>query len=168
MAGDNSVGGGHAHDEARGMEVLRASLLTQETALTALADSVDRRFQTYERRFDEIVGQLDALTTGANRNRIDDRRFAQSQPINRPVPAHHRRQPVYSDDSEEEDFLFGNHQPARGGGRYVRDYEKDRGNFRFKVDIPYFHGNLNIEDFIEWLAEVENYFDYMEILKRRW
>ena len=131
MAGDNSVGGGHAHDEARGMEVLRASLLTQETALTALADSVDRRFQTYERRFDEIADRLDALTIGANRNRIDDRRLAQGQPINRPVLTHHRRQPVYSDDSEEEeDFLFGNQQPARGGGRYVRDYARDKGDFR--------------------------------------
>ena len=44
MADENSVGGGHAHDETRGMEVLSASLLTQETTLTALVDSVDRRF----------------------------------------------------------------------------------------------------------------------------
>ena len=82
MADDNCVGGGHAHDKARGMEVLRVSLLTQEMALTALADSVDRRFQTYEQRFDEIADQLDALTIGANRNRIDDKRLAQGQTIN--------------------------------------------------------------------------------------
>ena len=168
MADDNSVGGGHAYDEARGMEVMRARLLTQETALRGLEDSVERRFQVFERRFDEIADRLDALALDANRDRVDDRRRpradnAQGQPINRPVPAHHRRQPVYSDDSEEEDFLFGNHQPARGGGRYVRDYERDRGNFRFKVDIPYFHGNLNMEDFIEWLAEVDKFFDYMEV-----
>ena len=109
MAGDNNVEGGHTHDKAQGMEVLRASLLTQETTLTTLADSVDRRFQTYERSLDEIADRLDALTIGANRNRIDDRWFAQNQPINRPVPACHRRQLVYSDDSEEEDFLFDNH-----------------------------------------------------------
>ena len=40
----------------------------------ALADN--RRFKTDERCFDEIVGQLDALTIGANRNKIDDRWLA--------------------------------------------------------------------------------------------
>ena len=44
MAGDNSAGSGHAHDKAQGMEVLRANLLTQETTLRPLADSVERRF----------------------------------------------------------------------------------------------------------------------------
>ena len=51
MAGGNTSRSGHAHDDARGMEVLRASLLTQETALKALADSVERRFQVFEGRF---------------------------------------------------------------------------------------------------------------------
>ena len=44
MAGDNSLGSGHARDDDQGMEVLRASLLTQEMTLRALANSVDRRF----------------------------------------------------------------------------------------------------------------------------
>ena len=49
-----------------------------------------------------------------NKRRLRDD-VAQGQPINKPVPSHHRSQPIYSDDSkEEEDFLFGNHQPARG------------------------------------------------------
>ena len=86
------------------------------------------------------------------------------QPINRHVPAHHRRQPVYSDDSEEEEgSLFGNHQPARDGGRYAHDYERDRGDFRLKVEIPFLSGSLNIEDFLDWVAEIENFFDYMEV-----
>ena len=92
MAGDNNVGGSHAHDETRGMEVLRVSLLTQETVLTILPNSVGHKFQTYEPRFDEIVSELDALSIGANRNRIDDRRLGQGQPINMPVPAHRHRQ----------------------------------------------------------------------------
>ena len=65
------------------MEVLRANLLTQETTLGALADSVDRRLQAFKGHFDEISHQLDALAIGDNRNRNDDRRqprddFAQS------------------------------------------------------------------------------------------
>ena len=74
MAGDNSVGSGHAHDEDQGMEVLRAGLLTQETTLKSLADRVEHIFQAFERRFDEIIDQLDALALDANRDNIDYRR----------------------------------------------------------------------------------------------
>ena len=44
MANDDSSGSGQIRDGAHGMEVLKTSLLTQEMALRALADSVDRRF----------------------------------------------------------------------------------------------------------------------------
>ena len=121
---------------------------------------MDRIFQAFKGRIDEITDRLDALTIGANRDKIDDRRrprdnIAQGQPINRLVPIHHRRQPVYSDDLEgNEDFLFGDHHLARGGGRYVRDHERDDGDFRLKVDIPFFNGNLNIEDFIDWIIDI--------------
>ena len=78
------------------MEFLRVSLLTQEMVLRALAESVDCRFQAFEERFDEIAGRLDALTIVANKGRNEDKRrlrdeVAQGQPVNGPVPAHHRR-----------------------------------------------------------------------------
>ena len=101
--------------------------------------------------------------------RNDDRRrlrddFAQGQPVNRPVPVNHHTQPIYSDDSKvEEDFLFANHRPARGGGRHTHDYERNSGDFRLKVDIPYFSGNLNIEDFIDWIVDIDKFFDYMGV-----
>ena len=74
MARDSSSGSGHAHEEAQGMEFLRAKLLTQETALRALAENVARRFQALEGCFDEIADRLDALAIGANRDRNEDRR----------------------------------------------------------------------------------------------
>ena len=42
--------------------------------MRALADSVDRTFQAFDRRFDEIVVWLDALAIGVNRDKNDDRR----------------------------------------------------------------------------------------------
>ena len=55
MAGDNSSGSGYVGNDVQGMKVFRASLLTQYTTLRALADSVNRRFHAFERRFDEIA-----------------------------------------------------------------------------------------------------------------
>ena len=173
MAGNNSSGSDHARDDVQGMEVLRANLLTQETALRALADNVDCIFQAFEGRFDEITDRIDALAIGANKGGNEDRRrlkdeVAQGQPVNRHVPAHHRRQPVYSDDSEdEEDFLYANHRPARGGGRRDHGYERNSGDFKLKVGIPSFSGNFNIEDFIDWIAEIDKFFDYMEVLEEK-
>ena len=55
MVGDNNARSSHAHDEAQYMEVLRASFLTQETILRALADSIDNRFWAFEGRFEKIA-----------------------------------------------------------------------------------------------------------------
>ena len=63
--------------------------------------------------------------------------------------------------------MFDNYQPVRGGGRYARDHKKDDADFRLKVDIPYFDANLNIEDFIDWIADVDKFFEYMKSQKRR-
>ena len=149
------------------MEALRASLQTQEVELRALIESVDRRFQAFKRHFDKIVDRFYALGLGARRGRNKERRrlrddVAQGQPVNRPVSVYNRKQPVYSDDSEKEDeFVFADHKHARDG-RNVRDFDRDGGDFRLKMDIPYFNSNLNIKDFIDQLADIDKFFDYME------
>ena len=63
--------------------------------------------------------------------------------------------------------MFVDHRPARGGGRNACDFDKDGSDFRLKVDIPYFYGNLNIRDFIDWLANIDKFFDYMEVPKEK-
>ena len=117
----------------------------------------------------EIADRLDALPIGANSGRYEDKKklndeVAQGQPVNRPIPTHHHRQPVYSDESEEdEDFLYADHRPTMGGGRHDHGYERDNGDFKIKVYIPFFSDNLNIEDFIDWIVEIDKFFDYMEV-----
>ena len=96
MAGNNSTGSGYAHDEDQGVEILRVSLLIQETALRTLAENVDRIFQAFEGHFDEIVDWLDALVLGANRSRNKGRRrlrddVAQGQPVNKSILVYYRR-----------------------------------------------------------------------------
>ena len=54
--------------------------------------------------------------------------------------------------------MNANHRLARIGGRHDHGYKRDSGDFKLKVDIPFFSGNLNIEEFIDWIAEIDKFF----------
>ena len=43
----------------------------------------------------------------------------------------------------------------------------DRPDYRMKIDLPQFNGQLKIEEFLDWLAEVERLFDYTKIAEEK-
>ena len=45
----------------------------------------------------------------------------------------------------------------------MRDHKRNSGDFKLKVDIPFFSGNLNAEDFINWIPDIDKFFDYIEV-----
>ncbi|XP_020698415.2 uncharacterized protein LOC110111061 [Dendrobium catenatum] len=47
--------------------------------------------------------------------------------------------------------------------RRQRGAERYPGEFKVKLDIPYFDGKLHIEDYLDWERSVETFFEYMEI-----
>ena len=59
--------------------------------------------------------------------------------------------------------MFSDHRPVRGGGMNVHEFDREGGDLRLKVDISYFYNNLNIEDFIDWIADIDKFFDYMRV-----
>lgn len=46
------------------------------------------------------------------------------------------------------------------------DYEGRRGrNSKYKIndDLIYFYGRMHIEGFLDWIAQIENFFEHKEI-----
>ena len=41
--------------------------------------------------------------------------------------------------------------------------DEENRDFRMNIDLPCFNGSLKIEEFLDWLAEVERFFDYTKI-----
>jgi hypothetical protein len=116
--------------------------------------------------------------------------------IHHPCPALVFQPQPYDDNNSDEhiDEVFGrNYGVARGGGgcrgarggigykgyecrnvvvghgeaygEYPRHQEPQE--YQMKIDLPSFDGHLHIEDFLDWITEVEQFFDYMNIPQER-
>lgn len=75
-------------------------------------------------------------------------------------PRHIANFPAYDGESSDDDIeRIAMHENPREAFQ--------NNNYRMKMDLPSFNGQLNIEDFLDWLHEVERFFDYMDIEEGR-
>ena len=62
-------------------------------------------------------------------------------------------------DSFDEDNLLNIHQePQQRFG--LRPYFQEDQEIRMKVDLPTFNGRMDVEKFLDWIKNVEIFFDY--------
>ncbi|KAI0494147.1 hypothetical protein KFK09_024278 [Dendrobium nobile] len=62
----------------------------------------------------------------------------------------------------------GNPQPLEGHRRRRPTFPQFQpGEFKAKLDIPYFDGRMHIEDYLDWEKAVKNFFEYMEVVPDR-
>ncbi|KAI0495115.1 hypothetical protein KFK09_025262 [Dendrobium nobile] len=139
-----------------------------------------------EKRLDEIAAAVERLTAAFRREppvarlgEVPLRTGRPAPPIitptedNRGFQTRGRRRPTllpeFSDSEEERGSLmpegFSDSDADLMDRRPRRYNARDRhqGEFRVKLDIPFFDGRLHIEDYLDWERSVENFFDYMEI-----
>jgi hypothetical protein len=142
------------NDRARGEDALWRAIEEQRQQMT------EQRQQMIE-----IRELLVKLRLNVNEGRVDRERargFARERLVNGRVPERpprqHHRQFANDDESEEEDD-GGYDANAPQQVRRNRDHD----DYRLKADIPNFNGNLYIEDFLNWVSEVEGFFEMMEV-----
>lgn len=175
----NTKSGG-SHDDDRetggpnlGDEVLQ---LLEQRMQGYLEQSYRKLMSHIEERFDETNDRLEALSIDRNRNHEDSRRprvnMAHGDPVNRRVPSW-RQEVQYEDISSDEEEEFevepvNNRDGWRrqGGGHHGgngRRFNDQEGNdFKLKVDIASFNEGMRVEEFLDWIAEIDRFFAYTE------
>ena len=114
-----------------------------------------------QQTLDQIQEVL-ATLLDRNPNRDDEER--RDNQVNGPPhhgPNQNRQQDYNEDNNENEEYaerVLGNHRgPARDKGR---DYQGQK-DYRMKVELPSFNGNVSIEEYLDWVSKVETFFNYM-------
>ena len=81
-----------------------------------------------------------------------------------------RRPTIGFDDTSDEDANFGEFVKPRGRQRKGRQWKPNyRGDdeYKLKVDIPNFNNDLDIKGVLNWLTEVDKFFEYTEFPENR-
>ena len=76
-------------------------------------------------------------------------------------PNRNKQQDYNEEDSEDGEYVERVLRNHRGSVRdNGRDYQEQK-DYRMKVELPSFNGNVFIEEYLDWVSKVEKFFDYM-------
>ena len=146
------VGGNNLRDGDQRMQVVWDQLDHHLVAIAALEGRMQTGFGDINARFDDLSTRLKALRLHTNMNwekrEAHTRDDACDQPVIEPVHANPRGQYEYGYSFDEED-----HGKVTENNRYDQDY-------CIKVGISSFGSDLEIEEFLDWLAKCDWFYEY--------
>uniref|UniRef100_A0A7N2L5H8 Uncharacterized protein n=1 Tax=Quercus lobata TaxID=97700 RepID=A0A7N2L5H8_QUELO len=154
----NMLSDGDHHNNDEGDDV-NNPILTRAEFLD-FHDENQQFHESTQQTLDQIQEVL-ATLLNQNPNRDDkERRDNRVRGSPHRSPNRNRQQDYNEENSEDEEYVervLGNHRgPARDNGR---DYQEQR-DYRMKVELPSFNGNVSIEEYLDWGTQTVN--EYME------
>nr|GEX72651.1 hypothetical protein CTI12_AA263670 [Tanacetum cinerariifolium] len=115
--------------------------------------------ETVQNSLQQITHTLATLSTHEN----DERRNRGGPRLSRgrrnDQPQRQRIQPHGEDSDVEDEFEDGWIEGRRLGQRGVREFD-----YRQRAkDVPTFHASMNVEDFLDWMSELDTFFKFYKI-----
>jgi hypothetical protein len=143
-------------------------------------DVVDQQIQALRedlnRRFDQLVEMVrkgvPPVANEESSKEADDRRRRMGGRIEAKTP-HSRvvqrtsRRPMYAEASKGDEYDEGLEEPDLHTYPRVQSSTYARDTYKVRAEIPTFNGNVDIEGCLDWLYEVETFFEVMDIPEDR-